>query len=179
MDGNAFSYRIWCAAASFGQEPFSIAMIVNDFLKKNPGHPRIEILATDIADHALKRCKEGRYSQLEIQRGLPAALLVQHFKNDGEGYWIISPEIKRMVDFKKQNLLDSFSTLGSFNVIFCRYVLIYQDAVKKSEIFQRLEKNLSQGGYIILGASESAFGLSKVLDQQTVDGAILYQLKSI
>ncbi len=174
----AFSFRIWCAAASFGQEPYSIAMLVHEFMKKNPGHPRIEILATDVADHALKRCKEAKYNQIEVQRGLSAPRLVQYFKNDGDGYWSLKPEIKNLVEFRKQNLLDPFTGIGAFNILLCRYVLIYQNTEKKAEIFQRLEKAIAPRGFLVMGASESAFGLSKVLDQVSFDNAIVYQLKA-
>lgn len=174
-----FVYRIWCTAASFGQEPYSLAMLVHEFLKKNPEHPRIEIIATDIADHALKRCKEGKYSQLEIQRGLSTPRLLLYFEKDPEleGYWILKSEIKNRVEFKKQNLLDSFDQMGSFNLILCRYVLIYQDADKKKMIVQKLEKRLVPNGYLIFGASESALGLSDRLKQNSLDGAIYYQVK--
>ncbi len=175
---NAFSYRIWCAAASFGQEPYSIAMLVHEFMKANPGHPRIEILATDIADHALKRCREARYSQLEVQRGLSAIRLVQYFTKDEDGSWSLKPEIRNMVDFRKQNLLDTFQALGSFHLVSCRYVLIYQDTDKKKEIFQRLERTIFPKGHLILGGSESAMGLATDLDQISLTGAIFYQKKS-
>ena len=137
-----FIYRIWCSAASFGQEPYSVAMLVHEFLMKNPGHPRIEIVATDIADHALKRCREGRYSQLEIQRGLTPARIQQYFEPDREndGYWLLKSEIKRIVEFRKLNLLDPFQGMGTFNLVLCRYVLIYQGAEKKKLIVQSMVK---------------------------------------
>lgn len=172
-----FSYRFWCAASSFGQEPYSVAILAYEFLQKNPGHARIEILGTDIADHALARCKEAKYSQLEVQRGLTAQRMVAHFTKGEGDYWTLQPQIKALVDFKKQNLLDPFVGLGMFQVILCRYVLIYQDAERKKAIVQKLEKCLSPGGYLILGASESALGLSSDLNQLAIDGAILYQKK--
>ncbi len=171
-----FLYRIWCSAASFGQEPYSIAMLVHEFFKKQPDHPRIEIIATDIADHALKRSKEGRYSQLEIQRGLSTARMMQYFDKEGEQTWVLKPEIKKLVDFKKLNLLDSFSSMGTFNLILCRYVLIYQEQTKKKEIMDKLEGCLAPNGFLMLGASESALGLSD-LKQTELNGAIFYQKK--
>lgn len=170
-------YRIWCCAASFGQEPYSIAMLVYEFLKKHPGHPRIEIIATDIADHALKRCKEGRYSQLEIQRGLSTARMMQYFDKEGEQTWVLKAEIKKLVDFKKLNLLDSFSSMGIFNLILCRYVLIYQEQAKKKEIIHKLEGCLVPNGFLMLGASESALGISD-LKQTELNGSIFYQNKA-
>lgn len=170
-----FIFRIWCAASSFGQEPYSVAMLVHEFLQKNPSHPRFEIIATDIADHALKRCREARYSQLEVQRGLSATRLVKYFKKSDYDYWELDNEIKRMVQFKKLNLLDPFSSLGTFNIILCRYVLIYQDAVRKKMVIEKIENCLAPNGYLVLGASESAMGLSKDLKQVSHEGAIFYQ----
>lgn len=173
-----FIFRIWCSASSFGQEPYSIAILVHEFLKKNPGHPRFEIIATDIADHALKRCSEAKYSQLEVQRGMSAARLVKYFTKVDEDHWQLNDEIRRMVQFRKQNLLDPFSGLGSFDLILCRYVLIYQDTARKKQIIERIEKQINPKGFLSLGASESALGLTKELKQQSLDGAILYQKAS-
>lgn len=170
-----FSYKIWCAASSFGQEPYSLAMLVHEFLQKHPGHPRIEIIATDIADHALKRCSEGKYSQLEVQRGLSAPRLVKYFKKVDDDQWQLNDEIRRMVHFKKQNLLDTFSNMGTFDLILCRYVLIYQDSTRKKQIVERMEKMINSKGFLILGATESALGLTKELKQTSMDGAIFYQ----
>jgi chemotaxis protein methyltransferase CheR len=174
-----FQYRFWCAASSFGQEPFSLSMLVDDFLQTQPGHPRISILGTDVAEHALKRCREAKYSQLEVQRGLPALKLVKAFnKGPEEGYWTLKSDVTSRVEFRKQNLLESFLSLGKFHVILCRYVLIYQDAEKKKAIVQALEQALHPKGFLVFGASESAFGLSTNLDQMSIDGAIIYQKKS-
>jgi chemotaxis protein methyltransferase CheR len=174
----SFTYRLWCCAASFGQEPYSFSMAISEFLKEHPGHQRFELLATDIADHALKRCKEAVYSQLEIQRGLSASRLLQNFSKTEEGTWKLNSDIKSMVNFKKQNLLDPFVGMGLFHVISCRYVLIYQDAERKKQILQKIEKSLAPNGYLILGASESAIGLTTELNQVNVDGAIFYQKKA-
>lgn len=171
-------YRIWSAASSFGQEPYSIAMMVHEFLQKNPTHPRFEIWGTDIADHALKRCREATYSQLEVQRGLPAQKLVKYFTKNAENYWTLKSEIKTSVRFSKLNLMNPFGAIGTFDIIYCRYVLIYQDAEKKKEIMSRIASCLVPKGYLILGASESVIGLSDQFDQIVKDGAIIYQKKS-
>jgi chemotaxis protein methyltransferase CheR len=170
-------YRIWCAASSFGQEPYSMAMLVHEFSKLNPTGPRFEIIGTDIADHALKRCNEAKYSQLEIQRGLSAARMIQNFTKTEDNYWILKPEVKNLLKFKKQNLLEPYLGMGTFNIILCRYVLIYQDQVRKKAIIEKLEKCLVPGGYLILGASESALGLTSTLEQVSLDGAIAYRKK--
>lgn len=174
---NTFSFRIWCCASSFGQEPYSISMLIHEFLQKNPSHPIFEIIGTDIADHALKRCQEATYSQLEVQRGLSAMRLVSYFTKNEKDQWILSPVIKNKVKFQKQNLLEPFLGLGLFHIIFCRYVLIYQDIERKTQIIKRLEKCLVPGGYLILGASESALGISETLQTVNVNGTIFYQRK--
>jgi len=173
----AFSYRVWCAASSFGQEPYSMAMLAHELVKKTPGHPRIEIIASDISDQALTRARAARYSQLEIQRGLPATRLIQCFAKEGEANWVLKPEVRSLVDFRRQNLLDPVTSIGMCHIIMCRYVLIYQDSERKKAIIQKLIKNLHPRGYLILGASESALGLSDELTQVALDGAIGYHRK--
>ncbi len=174
-----FSYRIWSAASSFGQEPYSLAMLAHEFMTLNPNHPRFQIFGTDISDNALKRCRAGQYSQLEVQRGLSANRLVQYFKKDEAQNWHIQAPVKSLVEFKNLNLLSSFAQLGTFNIILCRYVLIYQDAVKKKAIVQKLEKCLAPNGILIMGASESGLGLITDMDQVAVDGAIFYKKRAV
>jgi len=170
-----FTYRFWSAAASFGQEAYSVAMLAHEARQKDPTFPRMEIKSTDISDAALKRCKAARYSQLEVQRGLSAARLVKYFTKTEDDQWQLKPEISALVDFSKKNLLDSFESMGKFDVILCRYVLIYQDAVKKKEILSRLVQQLNPNGFLILGGSESALGLSTELKQVNQNNAVFYQ----
>jgi chemotaxis protein methyltransferase CheR len=175
---NSFNIRLWCAAASFGQEPYSLAMLVHEFMMANPSHPPFEIIATDIADHALKRCKDGKYSQLEVQRGLDSHRLNKYFTKDEENIWQLKSEIKNKVKFQKQNLLETFFGLGSFHIISCRYVLIYQDNKRKNDIIHRLVNALYPGGYLILGASESALGVSENLESLNLEGVVVYRKKT-
>ncbi len=170
-------FRIWCAASSFGQEPYSMGMLVHEFNKLHPTSPRFEIIGTDIADHALKRCNEAKYSQLEIQRGLSAQRMIQNFTKSDDNFWSLKSEIKNLLHFKKQNLLEPFLGMGMFNLILCRYVLIYQDQARKKAIIEKLERCLLPGGYLILGASESALGLTTTLEQTNLEGAIAYRKK--
>ncbi|MGZ3703770.1 MAG: CheR family methyltransferase, partial [Bdellovibrionota bacterium] len=142
-----------------------------------PEHPRFEILATDIADTALKRVREARYSQLEVQRGLGAQRMLSYFSKDGEDHWVLRDDIRRLVRVEKQNLLGSFAQLGLFHIVSCRYALIYQEQAKKKEIVQRLARSLYPGGYLVLGASESALGICPELEQVHLEGAILYRKK--
>lgn len=173
----AFNFRIWSAASSFGQEPYSVAMLAHEVRQKDPTFPRIEIKATDISDQALTRARKGCYSQLEIQRGLAASRLVKYFSKNEDNTWQLKPEVSSLVDFSKKNLLDSFATMGKFHVILCRYVLIYQDAEKKKQILGRLVECLHPRGFLILGGSESAMGLSTEIVQENFSGAVFYRRK--
>jgi chemotaxis protein methyltransferase CheR len=152
------SLRIWCAAGSTGQEPYSIAMSLKEMAVAGW---RIEILATDLSQEVLEKSKAGIYSQFEVQRGLPIQLLVKHFKQIGE-LWQINPDIRAMVQHRQLNLLHDFSQLGVFDVIFCRNVLIYFDQETKSRIFGRLARVMEGDGFLVLGAAETVVGLTEV-----------------
>ena len=149
--------RIWCAASSTGQEPYSIAMCVKEFAALVGW--RVEIVATDLSQEVLEKSKAGIYSQFEVQRGLPIQLLVKHFKQIGE-LWQLNADIRGMVQHRQLNLLQDFSHLGTFDVIFCRNVLIYFDQDTKTGIFDRLSKMLDADGVLALGAAESVVGIS-------------------
>ncbi len=151
--------RIWCAAASTGQEPYSLAMIIRDMAAPLAGW-RIEILATDLSTEVLEKAKAGIYSQFEVQRGLPIQMLVKYFTQDGE-MWELSPEIKAMVQFRPLNLLSDFSHLGTFDVIFCRNVLIYFDQPTKINVLERCARILEPDGFLVLGAAETVVGLTE------------------
>jgi chemotaxis protein methyltransferase CheR len=153
--------RIWCAAASTGQEPYSIAMLLHEAGPRLAGW-KVEIVATDIATGVLEKAKAGLYSQFEVQRGLPIGMLLRHFKQTGET-WQLSPAIRAMVDFRPLNLLQDFSRLGAFDIVFCRNVLIYFDAKTKADVLSRLARALNPGGAVLLGAAETVIGLSDAL----------------
>ncbi|MFG3597093.1 CheR family methyltransferase [Bradyrhizobium sp. RDI18] len=154
------SIRIWCAAGSTGQEPYSLAMSLKEMGAALAGW-RIEIIATDLSQEVLEKSKSGVYSQFEVQRGLPIQLLVKYFKQNGE-LWQISPELRGMVQHRQLNLLHDFSQLGTFDVIFCRNVLIYFDQETKINIFGRLAKAMEGDGFLVLGAAETVVGLTDV-----------------
>jgi chemotaxis protein methyltransferase CheR len=154
--------RIWCAAASTGQEPYSLAMCLREMRHKIAGW-RIEILATDISTEVLERAKAGVYSQFEVQRGLPIALLVKYFSQAGE-LWEIAPEIRAMVQFRPLNLLQELSHLGAFDVVFCRNVLIYFDQDAKAKVLQNLARMTRTDGYLVLGAAETVVGLTDAFE---------------
>jgi chemotaxis protein methyltransferase CheR len=150
--------RIWCAASSTGQEPYSLAMILKDMGAALSGW-RVEIVATDLSQEVLEKSKSGIFSQFEVQRGLPIQMLVKHFTQINET-WQLSPEIRGMVQFRQLNLLHDFSHLGTFDVIFCRNVLIYFDQDTKVNVFNRLAKVIETDGFLVLGAAETVVGLS-------------------
>jgi chemotaxis protein methyltransferase CheR len=150
--------RIWCAAASTGQEPYSLAMCLKEEAAKLAGW-RVEIIGTDLSNEVLDKAKTGIYSQFEVQRGLPIQLLLKYFTQTGE-VWQVNPEIRSMVQWRQLNLLENFSTLGDFDVIFCRNVLIYFDQDAKSDVLARAAKMLPEDGYLALGAAETVVGLS-------------------
>ena len=157
---NRKSIRIWCAAGSTGQEPYSLAMSLKEMGAVLAGW-RVEIIATDLSNEVLEKSKSGVYSQFEVQRGLPIQLLVKYFKQNGE-LWQISPELRAMVQHRQLNLLHDFSQLGAFDVIFCRNVLIYFDQDTKINIFGRLVKTMEADGFLVLGAAETVVGLTDV-----------------
>ena len=150
--------RIWCAAASTGQEPYSLAMCLKEMKDKLVGW-RVEILGTDLSTEVLEKAKAGVYSQFEVQRGLPIQMLVKHFSQVGDT-WHISPEIRAMVQYRPLNLLSDFAHLGSFDVVFCRNVLIYFDQQTKIEVLDRLAQVIVPDGYLVLGAAETVVGLT-------------------
>ncbi len=150
--------RIWCAASSTGQEPYSVAMCLKESAAALAGW-RVEILATDLSQGVLEKARAGIFSQFEVQRGLPIQKLVRHFTQVGE-LWQINADIRAMVQHRQLNLLQDFSHLGTFDVIFCRNVLIYFDPDIKVGIFDRLAKSLDSDGVLVLGAAESVVGIS-------------------
>ena len=151
--------RIWCAACSTGQEPYSLAMCLKDMGSQIAGW-RIEILGTDLSLEVLEKAKAGIYSQFEVQRGLPIQTLVKYFTQTGE-MWQIAPEIRAMVQYRPLNLLHDFSNLGAFDVVFCRNVLIYFDQDTKILVLERLARMMEPDSYLVLGAAETVVGLTE------------------
>jgi chemotaxis protein methyltransferase CheR len=150
--------RIWCAAGSTGQEPYSLAMTLREMGAALTGW-RVEIIATDLSQEVLEKAKTGVYSQFEVQRGLPIQHLVKYFKPNGET-WQINPELRAMIQHRQLNLLQDFSHLGTFDVIFCRNVLIYFDQETKINVFNRLARQIEPDGFLVLGAAETVVGLT-------------------
>lgn len=150
--------RIWCAAASTGQEPYSLGICIREAASKLVGW-RTRILGTDLSGEVLEKAKAGIYSQFEVQRGLPIQMLLKYFEQKGD-LWQIRPDMRSMVEWRRLNLLENFSHLGEFDIVFCRNVLIYFDQPTKTEILNRLAKQLPEDGYLVLGAAETVVGLT-------------------
>jgi chemotaxis protein methyltransferase CheR len=167
--------RIWCAAASTGQEPYSLAMCLKELASKLVGW-RVEIVATDLSLDVLEKATAGVYSQFEVQRGLPVQLLIKHFAQKGET-WQLSPEIRAMVQFRPFNLLNDFAGLGGFDVVFCRNVLIYFDQPTKIDILHRIARLMPADGFLVLGAAETVVGLTEAFKPLT-DRRGLYMLNA-
>ena len=150
--------RIWCAAASTGQEPYSLAIILKEMGRDLQGW-RVEIIASDLSNEVLEKAKAGIYTQFEVQRGLPALMLIKYFSQIGE-LWQIAPEIRAMVRFLPINLLHDFSHLGRFDLVFCRNVLIYFDQPTKTGVLERIANITDRDGFLVLGGAETVVGLT-------------------
>jgi chemotaxis protein methyltransferase CheR len=155
---HARSLRIWSAACSTGQEPYSLAMMLKDSFPIL-GNWKVEIVATDLSPSVLERARQGIYSTFEVQRGLPIQMLVRHFDQQ-EPNWQIKPELRKTVTFRPLNLLEEFSGLGQFDVVLCRNVLIYFDQPTKTRILGAIARRIAADGVLLLGGAESVFGLS-------------------
>ncbi len=168
--------RIWSAACSTGQEPYSIAMLIRD---KFPGLAswQVKILATDLSSEVLNRAREGRFSQLEVNRGVPAHLLVRHFRRQGLD-WYISDEIRRMIDFQVLNLVGTWPSMPSMDLVLLRNVLIYFDADSKREVFQRIARTLAPDGFLVLGSSETTLFDNSSFERVDLDRSCAFQFKS-
>jgi chemotaxis protein methyltransferase CheR len=150
--------RIWCAAAATGQEPYSLAISLREMGKDLRGW-KVEIVATDLSTEVLEKAKSGVYSQFEVQRGLPALMLIKYFSQVGET-WQIAPEIRGMVKFMPLNLLNDFAHLGRFDLVLCRNVLIYFDQATKIGVLERIADVTEHDGFLVLGGAETVVGLT-------------------
>ncbi|MFP1132123.1 CheR family methyltransferase [Asticcacaulis sp.] len=152
--------KIWCAACSTGQEPYSLAMMMEESRAQFP-RVNLDILATDISERCLEKAQAGLYTQFEVQRGLPIQMMVKHFEKIDE-MWRISPKIRQAVRYKKLNLLDDLRSVGRQDVIYCRNVLIYFDIETKKRVLEQMATLLADDGYLFLGAAETVLGITDV-----------------
>ena len=155
---------VWSAGCSSGQEPYSIAMAIREHFPELLTW-QLSILGTDISPSVLDRARRGRYGQLEVNRGLPAHLLVRHFTRAGME-WEIEEPIRRMVRFERHNLVQAWPTLPSFDLVLMRNVMIYFDPDAKREVLAKMHRQLAPDGYLLLGASETTFNLSEDFDRE-------------
>ncbi|MGA7857520.1 MAG: protein-glutamate O-methyltransferase CheR [Terracidiphilus sp.] len=162
--------RFWSAAASTGQEAYSLAMLL---LALGLSDWNAQILGTDFSSQVLERARSGKYQQIEVNRGLPAALLVKHFRQTG-AEWQLSDAVRRMVSFETIDLRSSMRALGPFELVFCRNVMIYFDAKTKRDILKELHGTMFRGGWLLLGGVETAFGVEEWFERLSVGNATVY-----
>ncbi|WP_318453482.1 CheR family methyltransferase [Photobacterium leiognathi] len=178
LAANKRPIKIWSAASSSGQEPYSMAMTVLETQAKRPGFlPSIQITATDISQTMLETCRAGVYDNLALSRGLSPERRRMFFEDNGDGKMKVNAKVKQMVHFRPQNLKDSYALLGKFDVIFCRNVLIYFSPEMKAKVLNQLAASLNPGGYLFLGASESLTGLTEQFEMIRCNPGIIYKLK--
>lgn len=169
--------RIWSAAASSGQEPYSISIIIQEFQKqRNSALDRTEIIATDISQTVLNAAKEGVFDQMTLSRGISPDRINRYFKPHGK-MWQLKDEIRQRVLFREFNLLGSYNTLGKFDLIFCRNVLIYFSTETKMDILARIAGVLNPGGYLFLGGAESMTSYSDRFDVVRLKNGLVYRLR--
>ena len=177
--GSGQRLRIWSAACSSGQEPYSLSMAIDEYERSNPSQPKtgIQIVATELSGAMLAASKAAEYDSLAIARGLSSDRLQRYFDVKAPGRWAVKPAIRSRVEFRVQNLLDSYAALGKFDIVFCRNVLIYFSADVKKDILKRIHATLRPGGYLFLGASEALNGLPELYQMIQCSPGIIYKAK--
>ncbi|MGK0247983.1 MAG: chemotaxis protein methyltransferase CheR [Oleispira sp.] len=172
--------RIWSAACSTGQEPYSLSIAIEEFKRINPGLlGDVNIIATDISPTALAIAKKGIYPQLALKRGMGDVHLKQYFQQQAPDEWKINDEIKRRIEFRPLNLQTNFSLLGKFDIVYCRNVLIYFSADFKIDILKRIHGTLQNDGHLFVGASEGVSNLFDFYKMHQFNPGISYQAKPI
>jgi chemotaxis protein methyltransferase CheR len=164
------SIRCWSAASSTGQEAYSLAMLL---LQEGLSSWNIQILGTDFSSTVVNRARSATYQQIEVNRGLPASLLVKHFRRSGLE-WKLNDTVRQMARFETIDLRNSMRTLGPFDLVFCRNVMIYFDDKTKRNIMKELHSTLFRGGWLLLGGAESAFGLDEWFERRAVGNTTIY-----
>ncbi|MEF1203656.1 protein-glutamate O-methyltransferase [Vibrio owensii] len=178
MAANKRPIKIWSAASSSGQEPYSMAMTILETQQRKPGLlPSVSITATDISASMLDMCRAGVYDNLALGRGLSPERRRTFFEDAGDGRMKVKDNVKRLVNFRPQNLMESYALMGKFDIIFCRNVLIYFSPEMKSKVLNQMANSLNPGGYLLLGASESLTGLTDKFDMVRCNPGIIYKLK--
>lgn len=170
--------RLWSAGCSTGQEPYSLAMAVLDFVGGSRALPlcpeQFPILATDISNRALSIARQGRYQRREVDRGLSAEQRKRYFHETGDE-WTASPDLKRLIEFRRLNLMDCLPGLGPFEVIFCRNVLIYFDSPTRRRLCEKFNELLAPGGLLILGAAENLYGVTDTFTSEQIGSTTVFR----
>ena len=168
--------RIWSAACSSGQEPYSISMMVEEYKRQALNLPRpVQIVATDLSSTVLDQAKKGEYDKLSVLRGLSSERLDRYFDNTSENVWRVKNSVKDRIDFRSLNLMDSYSSLGKFDIVFCRNVLIYFNGDLKRQILQKIHASLKPNGILFLGSSEGLAGVADLFEMVRCEPGILYR----
>jgi chemotaxis protein methyltransferase CheR len=167
--------RIWSAASSTGQEIYSIAIVLKELALKSPQYD-IKLLGTDISNDAIARASYGRYNKFEVARGLTPSRLEKYFNKDGKDYWKIKDEIRAVAGFKKINLMEPFSGVGQFDIIFCRNVAIYFTSEDKQKLYEKIAGALAPDGYLVIGSTESLSNETTLFAPQQYLKSFFYQL---
>jgi chemotaxis protein methyltransferase CheR len=170
----ARTIKVWSAASSSGQEPYTLAMVLQDNL---PAGWSFDILGTDISTEMLTRAEAGQYTQLEVNRGLPAPLLVKHFERHG-AHWKVSPTLRKNVSFRRLNLAAPFPPMGPFDIVFIRNVLIYFDVQTKRAVLQRVAGTLRPDGWLFLGSAETTIGIDDRFERVVAGRTSAYKLRA-
>lgn len=175
--GNKQDYvRVWSAASSTGQEAYSLAMLLRQWQLTKPNR-NYDILVSDYSERVLKQARDGKFTDLEVHRGLSDDQLKKYFdppSNDNK-LWSVRPELKRSMNFRQINLLEDWTGLGTFHIVFCRNVLIYQSVENKRKVIERMVNSIQPGGYLVLGAAETLIGLSDAFEIRRLGRAVYYQ----
>ncbi len=169
--------RIWCAACSSGQEPYSIAMTLRESFPQLSNW-KLHIVASDLSEDMLRRSRAGEYSQLEVNRGLPVKKLVRFFQRSGTT-WRVKDELRNMISYRRLNLTQTWPYLGQFDIVFIRNVLIYFDQEKKRDILQRMRQVLKPNAYLFIGSAETIIGLGVPFERKEIHGTVCYRSTTV
>jgi chemotaxis protein methyltransferase CheR len=167
--------RVWCAACSTGQEPYSVAMLLREHFPQL-GTWKVEVLASDLSTEILDRAREGRYSQLEVNRGVPVSYLLRFFRRDGL-YWQLDGAIKRMVEFRRINLVQPWPPFPPIDLVMMRNVLIYFDAQAKNQVLAKVADIMAPDGFLMLGGSETPYFINDLFKRATPGAGSAYRLQ--
>ena len=176
---NPGEIAIWCAACSSGQEPYSISICVEEMRRRSMilANKQVRVLATDISSRILDQARKGIYEPLALKRGMSDERLNLHFKANADGSWEIKPDIRKRIEFRPINLKENFITIGKFDVVFCRNVLIYFSSELQQQIITNIHRVLKPGRYLFLGGSETPKGLNDLFEIRYYTPGVVYVKK--